>query len=321
METRKIQRTGGSTYIVSLPKKWILRNNLENGDPVAIEIDESSLRIWNPQAENGEKQIVLGINRNRKMFERLFTSAYIKGFDSVVIKNISMIDLETKDFIKNLTNRFIGIEVVNEKKDMIQINSIVGPGGISVKSALRRMITITATMLEDSIASLEKVDKNMCDDIIWRDNDVNRLNLFIIRRCHEILEGRINGEAEKREVPDILLSSRTVERIADHTKNIATNALSLDKSDRDVKKDLERAGDSVVRLYKDATNAFFKNDAEGANSTIDEARNMAEEIHSFSAHNVPIAYITESLRRCFSYVSDLGEIAVNHSINSLVEKD
>jgi len=319
METRKIQRTGGATYIVSLPKGWVTENGLKSGDPVAIEVDESSLHIWNPSSEGEERKIVLRVSKSRKMFERLFTSAYIKGFDSVEIKEVEMIDMETKDFIKNLTKRFIGMEVVNERKDMIQINSIVGAGGISVKNGLRRMITITATMLEDSFASLEKAKKEVCDDIVWRDNDVNRLNLFIIRRCHEILEGRINTEAEKREVPDLLLFSRTVERIADHAKSIAINAMSL--KGMDAKDNLEALGRTAVQMYRDATNAFFKNDAESANKIIDEARDIAEQMRSETTQSVPVAYIIESIRRCFLYTSDLGEIVVNHSIDALAEKE
>ena len=36
-EVRKIQLTGGSTYIVSLPKKWITEHGLEARDQVRIE--------------------------------------------------------------------------------------------------------------------------------------------------------------------------------------------------------------------------------------------------------------------------------------------
>jgi SpoVT / AbrB like domain. len=56
METRKIQKTGGSTYIISLPKQWMVENNLKNGNVVAMEVDENSLRIWNPNVELSEKK-------------------------------------------------------------------------------------------------------------------------------------------------------------------------------------------------------------------------------------------------------------------------
>ncbi|MEM3811502.1 MAG: AbrB/MazE/SpoVT family DNA-binding domain-containing protein, partial [Thermoplasmata archaeon] len=38
MEYRKLQKTGGATYILSLPKKWITTNNLKEGDMLGIDI-------------------------------------------------------------------------------------------------------------------------------------------------------------------------------------------------------------------------------------------------------------------------------------------
>ena len=36
MESRKLQKTGGSTLIVSLPKKWIKKNKLDAGSEVKL---------------------------------------------------------------------------------------------------------------------------------------------------------------------------------------------------------------------------------------------------------------------------------------------
>ena len=38
---RKLQVTGGSTFIVSLPKEWVRTNKLAQGDPVGIETMQS----------------------------------------------------------------------------------------------------------------------------------------------------------------------------------------------------------------------------------------------------------------------------------------
>jgi len=51
-ETRKIQFTGKSTYIVSLPKKWVNSLGLKAGSPILITQQDSSL-ILTPQ-RNGQ---------------------------------------------------------------------------------------------------------------------------------------------------------------------------------------------------------------------------------------------------------------------------
>jgi phosphate uptake regulator len=39
-ETRKLQFTGGCTYIISLPKRWIEENQLNRGSSIRLRIEE-----------------------------------------------------------------------------------------------------------------------------------------------------------------------------------------------------------------------------------------------------------------------------------------
>lgn len=40
-ENRKIQVTGGSTFILSLPKKWVQKNQIKKGDSVFVREEEN----------------------------------------------------------------------------------------------------------------------------------------------------------------------------------------------------------------------------------------------------------------------------------------
>ena len=49
-ETRKIQFTGNSSYIISLPKQWVKDLGLKRGDQIRVVRDGSTaLRIYPPQ--------------------------------------------------------------------------------------------------------------------------------------------------------------------------------------------------------------------------------------------------------------------------------
>ena len=52
-ETRKLQYTGGSSYIVSLPKKWIQDLGLKQGDHVIILRQGNSTLQIAPAAKGG----------------------------------------------------------------------------------------------------------------------------------------------------------------------------------------------------------------------------------------------------------------------------
>src|SRR3989304_495516 len=56
-ETRKLQITGGSTYILSLPKPWVTQNQLKKGSALLVrEEDDGSLSIAPSKFEKREKQ-------------------------------------------------------------------------------------------------------------------------------------------------------------------------------------------------------------------------------------------------------------------------
>ena len=57
-EYRKIQFTGGSTYTVSLPKKWVVDNNLSSSDMVNItHLNDGNLQI-SPYESNSIKTVI-----------------------------------------------------------------------------------------------------------------------------------------------------------------------------------------------------------------------------------------------------------------------
>ena len=39
MEIRKVQFTGGSSYVITLPKEWIESEKIKKNDPLGIEIE------------------------------------------------------------------------------------------------------------------------------------------------------------------------------------------------------------------------------------------------------------------------------------------
>ena len=57
-DTRKIQKTGGSTYIVSLPKKWVSDSNLKQGDSVRVDVrPDGTLSLASTGATEHQKLI------------------------------------------------------------------------------------------------------------------------------------------------------------------------------------------------------------------------------------------------------------------------
>ncbi len=59
---RKIQRTGGTTFIVSLPKKWVETHNLKEGDFITLVVDNNEIVIKTREEKEEELTAVIKIS-------------------------------------------------------------------------------------------------------------------------------------------------------------------------------------------------------------------------------------------------------------------
>lgn len=87
-EQRKLQVTGGSTFILSLPKDWAMRNQLKKGSLMMLhEEDDGSLVISPTKFEKKEKQdeafIKVQTSDNPDAIVRTAISAYLSGYNII----------------------------------------------------------------------------------------------------------------------------------------------------------------------------------------------------------------------------------------------
>ena len=62
---RKIQLTGGSTYIVSLPSKWVKKNNLVRSSEIKIDEEKDKLILYgNMDVSQKELARVSGVSQS-----------------------------------------------------------------------------------------------------------------------------------------------------------------------------------------------------------------------------------------------------------------
>src|SRR5438105_3164242 len=90
MEGRKLQLTGGSTYVVSLPKRWVTDAGLKAGDTVFLEpqVDGAvSIRAHPAEKPLARRRVFeeKGEERRDHLLRKLI-GAYIAGFGYIEIR-------------------------------------------------------------------------------------------------------------------------------------------------------------------------------------------------------------------------------------------
>ena len=90
-ETRKLQITGGSTYVLSLPKRWVTQSGLEKGSPLLVRQEEDgSLAVLPPELGKLEKTeealIRVSPEDSSDAIIRKAVSVYLLGYNIVRIR-------------------------------------------------------------------------------------------------------------------------------------------------------------------------------------------------------------------------------------------
>ncbi len=327
MESRKVQITGGSTYIVSLPKSWVKERGIKAGDPLWVTNlqDGALLLSQNLKGEKVDKRKVLKIeDESDEHLIRKLIGMYLAGYNTIEIKSNKM-DPKIRRAIRNFTKMVVGPEIIDEDSKCVVLQDLINPAEFSQKKGIRRMYMLVKSMHNDAITALKKREKNLAKDVMLRDGDVDRLHWMIAKQYNLILNdaeiAKNTGVSSEKSL-NLMLISKIIERIGDHATKIAESILLLNGMNIDDKivKEIENESEISLEILDKSMNAFFSENLDEANEAIDLSEKLSrvsdvlmKKIREQESDVVvSLASIIESVRRTGLYATDISEIAINY---------
>jgi phosphate uptake regulator len=334
MELRKVQFTGGSSYVLTLPKEWIEAQKIKKNDSLGVEIQPDGTllitRSINQESAQRTKEFDLtGITEPAYLF-RLLIGAYISGYTFIVIHSHQRLPPFVRDVVRNFTQMTIGQEVIGETDTEIMLKDLLNPAEMPFDNTIKRMFIIVKAMHEDAITAIQSQNQTLANDVTSRDNDVDRLHWLIARQTNMILSNATLSR--KMDISPVMALhyftiSRIIERIGDHAERIVFIAQPILKKgiDPEILKKIAKASELSVGIFDHSIVSFFNNDMKKANQNIESQRvlkTLCEEINSIvlkqeTADAIALGYINESVKRAGEYAADISENVINY----LVEED
>jgi phosphate uptake regulator len=329
-QTRKVQKTGGSSYIISLPKAWIDKHNIKKNASLGILSQPDGNLLITPQIESEDiqktKEIIAEDFPDDNFLFRALIGAYIMGFSIIIIKSSKKFEPHIRDTIRKFTQIAIGPEIEEESGNYIKIKDLVNPREMPFEKTIRRMYILVQNMHEEAIKALKTRDIILAEEVIKSDNDVDRLHYLIMRQVSIALSDIILCQKmgiTLDEAVHFQQISRFLERIADHAVKISKNVLKLvtDEFDENLINQIERASNFSLELLNKSLDAWLQKDINLANQGIELIRDListTEKINFNSSNNtessIAIGYVVESIRRTGEYAGDISEVIINNLI-------
>jgi phosphate uptake regulator len=321
---RTLQQTGGksgSSFLIILPKDWVVRQKLSKGDPVVVAEREDGCLIIDPRLPKaGETRSTTTEIEQNLRWE--ITSRYLLGFDEIRIVSKSPITNEQRDELKRVIKRFVALEVTEEDDHQIVLRCLVDPTTLPVSTAMRRMNLITTRMIDDALGAYFEGVQEKAQEIILRDEEVDRLFFLIVRELRSAVQYPRMSEMMKItpvEALDYRLAAQYIERIADLAVDIAQRV--EEPLDKKLVTKLCRIGDKVKEMLSDSVINLFKFDSKKVTKVIDAERWLIQEtaklrqdiITSPNGRPQTQLYVVDSLLRMGEAAKDITDLALPHS--------
>lgn len=238
IEFRKVQITGKSSYIISLPKNWIKNNKIKKGDTIAvIEEDEGELKISKvletKKKEKPAPKIIMDNFSDSELITAILGN-YIIGVDNLEIlsEKKEMNPAQKKVAVDTIRN-LIGFEVMSESPNVIKIKNLLEPSDFNLDEVVNRLALISISMFKTAMNAIVELNPKKVEDMETQDDEVDRLYLLIQRLLNigirdKIISRKIGLDSNGAAMGWSTVV-RSIERIADASVEIAQQIESLQK--------------------------------------------------------------------------------------------
>jgi phosphate uptake regulator len=341
-EMRKIQFTGKSSYIVSLPKEWVMDMGLKQGDQVTIvRQGTSTLQIipskrHTKTVETEDATFEINPDDEGAVIVRKLVSLYFLGFKTINVKPKSGRLKPSQRFaVKDAVKRVLmGTEITADSTDGITIQVLINLFELSIDGAFKRMLLIAKSMQNDALLALEEANFDLANEVINSDDEVDRFSFYIIRQLKIAIQNehmlKDMGFENARSCLGYRVIVKNIERVGDHAVGIAKDLLEFKKPVRkSVMDGIREMSNFSLSVLDEACLSLFKKDFTQAEITIQKTaeitkyeKKVFESIKSLRDDEevYRVRRMVENIRRISEYASDIAEIVMNMTIEKTLRK-
>lgn len=329
IDHRRLQVTGGSTYIVSLPKKWITQNNLKASDFVNIEqLTNGNLQITPFKSQ--AKKNVIEVKTKGKDDSSLYVclvGAYLAGADVIKITSEEKISTMHRRTIRKFIREARGMDLSGDYENTMYIVSLMKQNELPLKFSLNRMYLLVTQVVEDALSVLDGEDIDILSDLEERERQIDARRLLVARQVAMALQSssveRALGVDHFQGMEHVSMA-RALERMGDHAHSFANIILRQRENPR--RSILRKESIQIPRQHLETWKTALKKIIHNTNSkdltNIIEAKqelhsaikaleNFEESLIHSNTSDISSFRFSEKTRRLCAYSIDLAETLIN----------
>ncbi|AKB26061.1 hypothetical protein MSMTP_2592 [Methanosarcina sp. MTP4] len=259
---------------------------------------------------------------------RVLISHYLVGYDFIRLTTKKGFSAYDRKFIKDsVRQKLIGLELVEESRNELVFQCLLNYHDLPLRRVIKNMYGLVLSMLEDSMTALKDHNVEIAEDVIQRDDDVDRFYLLSVRQLKASIEdvelSEKIGIGDPRECLGYRLITKSIERVGDHAVRIAQNVTKMENG---ISSDdpIFKMADLSQKVFESSIDSMTEEDLQAINKIVVEAKKVSQFGVSLESRdgegsgNIELSMILESLRRVAEYSADIAEVAINMNIKPSV---
>ncbi|MFC1801239.1 AbrB/MazE/SpoVT family DNA-binding domain-containing protein [Nanoarchaeota archaeon] len=226
---RKVVKHGPSTFIISLPSKWIKKYGIEKGDELDVDEQGDTVIISTKEGQKvGQVEVdVSELDRTSLLF--LIRSLYKLGYQEIKLnfKNQSALhhrlgkERTVISVVHEEVNRLTGMEVVQQRENFCIIKALSVMSFSEFEPVLRRIFRLLIDASEDLIKGADKRDETLLNTIEEKHNSITKFISF----CLRVLS--LKGYPDSKKKLNIHQIISMTDKVLDTIKNTSRNLIYL----------------------------------------------------------------------------------------------
>lgn len=225
-ETRKLQKVGGGTFTVSVPKEWATEQSLSAGDTVTLYPDgDGSLVVCRERDAADPVSATVDVDhRTDEPLDRVVRAAYAAGVERLTLEHAEGLDAETRRRIDHCVREHTGMRVGEEGEGTVTIRTVLDDGQVSVRRTVVQLQFVTLSLLRTAVDLALDANPTGRDRIEDRRVDAEALSALVTRQFGRSLSqpgATLDLGVDRVTAFDCYRVTRSLERVATLSTDIA----------------------------------------------------------------------------------------------------
>jgi len=317
---RRVLKAGSGSFLVTLPKTWVKQGKIDTGMTLTMVSNKDGSLTIIPEGGGRlvEEAVKIDLSHRELKPQHVLLGSYLLGYNTIIIRSEEEFSTAEISEVRKIVRRLPGAEISEETSNQIEVRVLLDPEMITPEKLVRRQSALAASMIADCVKALVKMDRELAERVIERDEEVDRQYFILVRVIRSALR---NPELPAKmgmdflNLMDLRMLVKYIEDSADQCVQISREVLKMHGRVKRISLGgLSNMGETLSDMHSRAIELFsifntnVLREIMEKHAEVEEKLLSLEEKQDYRAYATSLVKVFNSLVKILENIKDVVEL-------------